>query len=548
MISTILEKVEPEVSPSTLLSIRTRSKCSKCGSMQQWYCYSCHLLTNAPIFNLAIPPLPVTFLCYRGEKISKSSVHGVVTASMNITVQYFSEEVDEEPINTLEEGSVLLMTGRGAKKVSEIQWNTVKRIYILDCTWNQVNKCMRQLGLPFKGPSGIINVYKSTNPTYPSTVQLVELGSYTSVFWRKHGQKNDRCLSSAEALYYLLLELSKQGLVTQNLDNLMTFFLAQAVLIYKNSPWVNKQINTHYKDIGELFKKRWNIDISTGSQSSSIQDKSNACCLRCGSSAESLVFRGTCGCIICLKEELKTAITKTIARCPVFFPGCRFLVLSFSDLCLNAFKNYMNNYLGSIVTRLEDVIVLYNPDLHTDKCTGYFSILNSALQYAQSENIPLVFDLRDSNTVASTVIHSAILGDLGPGIASAEEFIEYQNLPINTSLAYKRYLSNTAQLYKPKRQIEHVSLFRPFVSIPEQILRCYANSPLSDITSPSILSFASLPEEKQRLMILLRDLVPSPEAVCGLAKKIEWRARSNEVPCPMCGVALDDNGCICNQL
>lgn len=540
-ISSILATVDPEVSPSTLLSIRTRAACPQCGSMQQWYCYFCHLLTNAPSFNFATPPIPVTFLCYRGEKNSKSSVHGVVTSSRNVTVQYFSEEVEDGSATSLEEGSVLLMAGRGAKKVAEVQWDKVHRIYILDCTWNQVNKCMRQLGLPFLGSSGEM-------AAHASNVQLVELGSYTSIFWRKHNQKNDNCLSSAEALYYMLFELNKWGLATQNLDNILTFFLAQAVLIYKNNPWVNKQIDTYNKELAELFKRRWNIDMCTEIQSSSIQDKPCICCPRCGGSTESFVFRGTNGCVLCFREELKTTITKTIARCPVFFPGGKFLVLSFSDLCLDAFRNSINGYLSSIVTKLDDVMVIYNLNQHDDKCTGYFSILNAALRHAQTENIPLVFDLRDSNSVASTVVHSAILGDLGPGIASAEESLEYPDLPIDIDVAYKLYLSNATRLYKPRRKIGHVSLFRPFLSIPERVLKCYASSPLADTTSPSAFSLISLPEEKQHLMTLLRDLIPSPEAVCGLAKKIEWRAQPNETPCPLCGVALDDNGCICNQL
>lgn len=541
-----METIEPEVSPTTLLSIRTRAKCPKCGSLQQWYCYFCHLLTNAPNFNPAKPPIPATFLCYRGEKTSKSSVHGVVTSSENVTVKYFSEEIEGGSTDLLEEGSVLLMAGREAKKVSEIQWSAVSRIYILDCTWNQVNKCLRQLGLHSLSSPGIKTT--TINKTkYACPVQLVELGSYITIFWRQHKQKNDSCLSSAEALYYLLYELGQQGLVTHNLDNLLTFFLAQAVLIYKSSPWVNKQINTHYKDIAELFKRRWGVDMSVEPRSL-VQSKLNSACPRCGSFADNLTFRGTNGCVICLREEIKRALTKTLARCPVFFPGGRFLVLSFSELCFNAFKSYMHDYLGSSITNLDDVLLLYDPSQHGNERTGYFSILNAALHHAQANNIPLVFDLRDSNTAASMVIHSAVLGDLGPGVASVEECLEFPDLQIDPDAAYKRFLSNPTQLYKPKRQLGYVSLFRPFLSIPERVLRCYANfSPLNPISTP-VLTWSFLPEEKQDLMLLLRDLVPSPEAVCGLAKKVEWRARLGEAPCLLCGVALDDGKCICNQL
>ncbi|ESU35182.1 ATP-dependent permease [Giardia duodenalis] len=544
MMSTILETIVPEVSPSTLLSIRARAKCPKCGSMQQWYCYFCHLLTNAPSFSPARPPIPVSFLCYRGEKNSKSSVHGVVTSSENVTVRYFSGEAEEDLRDTLEDGSVLLMTGRGAKKVSEVQWSAIRRIYILDCTWNQVNKCLRQLGL--YSPSSNITTASDAQKCTPS-VQLVELEPYTTIFWRQHKQKNSGCLSSAEALYYLLSELNQQGLVTRNLDNILTFFLAQAVLIYKRSPWVNKQVDAHYKEIGELFKRRWGIDVSVAPQSS-VQSGSVGCCPRCGSSAEGIIFKGSKGCVVCLREELKRALTKTLARCPVFFPGGRFLVLSFSNLCFTAFRNYMRDYLGSSVSALDDVMLPYSLRQHNDEGAGYFSILHSALHHAQAENIPLVFDIRDSNSVASTIMHSAVLGDLSPGIASAEEFLEFPNLQVDPTIAYKRYLSDATQLYKPKRQLGHVSLFRPFLSIPEHVLKCYADPPITNTNSSQMLSLVPLSEEKQYLMPLLRELVPSPEAVCGLSKKLEWRAQSGEVPCPLCGAALDDSKCICSQL
>lgn len=486
----------------------------------------------------------MSFLCYHGEKNSKSSVHGVVTSSENITVRYFSEETEEGLKNILEDRSVLLMTGRGAKKVSEVQWGAISRIYILDCTWNQVNKCLRQLGL-YSPSSNAVTV--SDSQKHMPSVQLVELEPYTTIFWRQHKQKNSGCLSSAEALYYLLSELNQQGLVTHNLDNILTFFLAQAILVYKSSPWVNKQINTHYEKIGELFKKRWGIDVSVMPQSP-VQSGSAGCCPRCGNFAESVIFRGSNGCVVCLREELKRVLTKTLARCPVFFPGGKFLVLSFSDLCLNAFRNYMHDYLGSSVSALDDVMLLYSFERHSNESTGYFSILNSTLHHAQAENIPLVFDLRDSNSVASTVVHSAVLGDLSPGLASAEEFLEFPNLQVDPAIAYKRYLSDATQLYKPKRQLEYVSLFRPFLSIPEHVLKCYTGPFMTDANSSTVLNLVHLSEEKQYLIPLLRELVPSPEAVCGLAKKIEWRPQSGETPCPICGAALDGDRCICSQL
>lgn len=254
----ILDTVQPEVTPEMLLSIRERADCPRCSIKQQWYCYFCHCLTNGPSFKPAEPPMPVTFLCYRGEKNSKSSVHGVVASSSNVSVEYISESGAMSP---LVENSVLLITGHGAKKVSEVQWDTVRRIYIVDCTWNQVNKCLRKLvstataakvGLAIN--AGGNDVFKCL---HQAGVQMVELSSYRTVFWRQHKQKNINCLSSAEALYYILRELEQIGLPTKNLDNLLTFFLAQTILVCRESPWVNEC----YKEAADIFKRRWGISM-----------------------------------------------------------------------------------------------------------------------------------------------------------------------------------------------------------------------------------------------------------------------------------------------
>ncbi|TNJ30104.1 DTW domain-containing protein [Giardia muris] len=232
----LLESLSPTIPPTQLLEIRTRAKCPRCGLRQQWYCYHCHELTNAPPFPKAIPPLPITFLCYEGEQVSKSSVHGVVTGARGIDVL----RLGKQPV-PLEPGAVLLMAGHGAKEVTEVEWMNVTRIYVLDCTWNQVGGCLSRL---------------------PSDLLRVQIRNHKTIFWRAHKQRLDYCLSSAEALYFLLSELAQLGMETRHLDNLLTFFLAQALLVYQSSRTLKISSSVSEQAyVAEVIERRWGLTL-----------------------------------------------------------------------------------------------------------------------------------------------------------------------------------------------------------------------------------------------------------------------------------------------
>lgn len=229
----MLGSLEFQINPVSLLNRTERSTCPRCGRHVRWYCCWCCETVGCPDFSKVQAPIPVTFLLYEGEKRPKSSAPGVAAVAENIDISVLRLGADGVSPRICDD-SVLLYPDETALAVHDVDWSTVKRIYILDCTWNQVVRCTRTAAL--------------------RRLRKVKISNQRTIFWRLHLQKDPHCLSSAESLYFLLRELHALGHITTNLDDLIVFFIATFCTVQRSihdngRSYLNSRHQEAYADV-----------------------------------------------------------------------------------------------------------------------------------------------------------------------------------------------------------------------------------------------------------------------------------------------------------
>lgn len=188
--------------------------------------------------------VPITIVRDPREGIGRSSAPGLASLS-NICI------VDREQVE-IPDGAVVLMPGPSSRAVEEVDWARVSSVFVIDCTWIQVPSMLR---------------------TKLGDLPRVRIASRRTIFWRSHGQANQDCLSTAEAVYYLLRDINEwdatpdRRLTTRRLDTLLSFFFGQYCqvqreLYRRHQTQVTSRKSAvpnyqHWPEVRQLLEARW---------------------------------------------------------------------------------------------------------------------------------------------------------------------------------------------------------------------------------------------------------------------------------------------------
>ena len=128
-------------------ALSNREPCPQCNRMCKYYCYVCFKAVGGydsqiPVLDL---PVKVTILSHPKEKKSKSSVVPVkIIAQQYVDFVTSADAPDLLAGSDLEADQVaILFPGEKATEVTEMspeQLHRLKRVVIIDSTWNQTNR------------------------------------------------------------------------------------------------------------------------------------------------------------------------------------------------------------------------------------------------------------------------------------------------------------------------------------------------------------------------------------------------------------------------
>jgi len=149
-------------------------------------------------------PIPLHILHHRQEKLSKSTgVHALVL-DPTTTIHHFPADM---PPFDLDEAVLLFPTEDAVPQaeLSDEDFAKIKRIYIIDSTWQQARAI-------------------HTDPRLKG-VRRITISPHKTKFWR-YQQIGEHCLSSIEAIYYTYKEylIRKNGNYNGEVDNLLFYF------------------------------------------------------------------------------------------------------------------------------------------------------------------------------------------------------------------------------------------------------------------------------------------------------------------------------------
>lgn len=199
-------------SHAPLRALRERYICAGCGKSSRYFCYRC--VMPAPGLQDSLPslrlPLSLTVIKHARELQGKSTaVHAKLLAPADAEILTYDpvRDVVEGLDASYETGCVLLFPADTAKKVEETDWADVRRLVVIDGTWQQAKAMLRSKAL-----SGITR-----------RVRLSE--AHRTAFWR-YQSLGPHCLSTIEAIYRLYQEwaVHRNGAADPQLDNLLYFF------------------------------------------------------------------------------------------------------------------------------------------------------------------------------------------------------------------------------------------------------------------------------------------------------------------------------------
>ena len=229
-----------KLAPFTPLeALSERIPCPMCNRMSKYYCFQC--FCSVGDYDDQIPklelPVKVTILSHPKEKKSKSSVVPVkILAPQYVDFLPAVEAPDLLKDSDLDVDQVaILFPGENATEVTELsgeQLARLKRVVIIDSTWNQTKRYMN---------SDLIKRHP-----------MVKIKTEKTVFWRYQSGGFDSSLSSAEALYFFFrdYDMATNGLGTDyskysgKWDNLLWYFAFNF-----------KLIQDEYKKTGEEFRR-----------------------------------------------------------------------------------------------------------------------------------------------------------------------------------------------------------------------------------------------------------------------------------------------------
>lgn len=202
--------VEWEFDFTALENVKERNTCFSCQKRIKYFCYNCVRADH-----LALPkaelPIPLIILKDSKEWSSKSTaIHATLLAPKDTTL--VTLERSQTSIIRLQNmfdpnSTVVLFPSNDSLPVEQVEWNSVKKIIIIDGTWAQATSLNKLLGL--------------------KELTRVRLSNkHQTLFWR-YQKLGTNCLSTIEAVYYLYKEILaiRIDLPVSNLHNLLYLFI-----------------------------------------------------------------------------------------------------------------------------------------------------------------------------------------------------------------------------------------------------------------------------------------------------------------------------------
>lgn len=165
----------------------------------------------------------------------------------------------------------------------------------------------------------------------------------------------------------------------------------------------------------------------------------------------------------------------------------------------------LTTILAYHVSNPSDIIVQL--PIQWTSSNSYYPRLRKAFALMTEQNLPLLIDCRSSTALAMSIVHSTILGDMRPGLVAALPTAEYPSHTIDPDVAF--VLHQRKHPYKGHgiKKRPHITLLRPFASIPREVL---------EFLDPTMVSKLELP----RMQSLIREMIVAPEHVVNLTHRI----------------------------
>lgn len=227
-----------------LKSLTNRYICNGCQKSSRYFCYRCvrpaeELEGRLPNVEL---PLELVILKHARELEGKTTaVHAALLAPTSTRLIPYdptlggilTETVEEQETLLDADSTVILFPEEGVSQpISAIDWNPIKRIIVIDGTWQQAKGMLihdEKLRL----------VTKRVHLDY----------AHEGLFWR-HQPFGKHCLSTIEAIYYFYREYcdALNLKLATNLDDLLYFFSFFYHLIqedYQKNP--NRKFNSKHR-------------------------------------------------------------------------------------------------------------------------------------------------------------------------------------------------------------------------------------------------------------------------------------------------------------
>ncbi|KAG2203790.1 hypothetical protein INT47_012723 [Mucor saturninus] len=166
----------------------SRLVCPGCKKHMKHYCYHCYNVMGMDRSQVPFIKLPVGLDIIKHELESDgktTALHARVLAHEDVKVYNWNDM----PEYSQPERILMLFPGPDAKKLSEIPRDSFDHMIVIDGTWKQANKIVR-------------------NTPLLQRVQKVSIEPRKTNFWR-HQQISENYLSTIEAVYYLYMEYAQ---------------------------------------------------------------------------------------------------------------------------------------------------------------------------------------------------------------------------------------------------------------------------------------------------------------------------------------------------
>ncbi|KAI9250972.1 DTW domain-containing protein [Phascolomyces articulosus] len=221
---------------SILDTIKERTTCPTCKKSVKYFCYRCFTVVGmdrSEIPSLKLP-VPLNIIKHEQELDGKSTaLHSAVIAHDDVKVYSWQEIPEfEKPERTL-----LLFPGDDAKRLEDIPRESFDRITVIDGTWKQAGKIVRETPVLQR-------------------MQKVTIAPRKTHFWR-YQQLGENHLATIEAIYYVYREFTEAYEIEKDqpydgrYDNLLfyyRFFYNMIQHIYRHQKKGKKFTSRHRSD------------------------------------------------------------------------------------------------------------------------------------------------------------------------------------------------------------------------------------------------------------------------------------------------------------